>query len=166
MNRSIRQRHSIDSLFMILLFGIYILFLMLLLLFSIQTHKSAMQGVNENNGLRTSMAYLTTKVRQHDAADQVFLGEIDGLNALCLKDTIQDTDYITYIYLDDGYLCELFTSAKTEPVRALGTSLCELSQFEVEPVSYGLYHMELTDADGNSGELYLHPGVPGEGGSL
>lgn len=159
------SRHSIVSLFTMVLFGVYVLFLLLLLLFSAKTYESAAAGLKEADGLRTSMVYLTTKVHQHDRKEQVYVSAVEGTPALCLLDFIDGKEYITYIYLDDTNLKELFTSHTTVPTKAMGTTLCSLLDFRLTQTDTDMLYIQLTDKNGKSGELYLHPGVPSEGGS-
>jgi hypothetical protein len=160
---SIRREHSIDTLFMLLLFGLFTLLLVLLLLFSVQGEKTAVSGLDEQNNLRTSMSYLTGKFRQHDDVDSVSAGQVEDTCALCFTDTISDRTFDTYIYLDDGFLKEVYTAAGRTPTKAMGTPLCSLEDFTIEETD-GLYHICLTDTDGRQAELYLHPGPPTEGG--
>lgn len=159
------SRHSIVSLFTMALFGIYVLLLLLLLLFSAKTYESAAAGLKEADGLRTSMVYLTTKVHQHDRKDQIYVSVIEDTPALCMLDFIDGKEYITYIYLDDAGLKELFTSRTTVPSKAMGTTLCSLVDFQLTQTDTGMLYLKLTDEKGKSGELYLHPGTPFQGGS-
>lgn len=101
--------HSISSLFSLLLFSVFALFLMLMLLFSARVYQQTVKQTDSDSGLGTAITYLTTKFRQHDQADRIFSGSLDDIPALCFRDTLKGKDYITYIYLKDGNLTELFT---------------------------------------------------------
>lgn len=110
MNRYVRKNHSIDMLFSLLLFGMYVLFLLLMLLFGARAYQVAVKGTDENYSLRTAESYITVKIRQHDNDRDVFLSELDGREALCMADEIDGETYLTYIYLYEGKLKELFTT--------------------------------------------------------
>ena len=86
--------HSISSLFSLLLFGIFALFLMLMLLFSARIYQQTMEQTDSDSGLGTAVTYITTKFRQHDEADGIFTGSLDDIPALCFRDTIDKKDYI------------------------------------------------------------------------
>lgn len=163
MKTTLQRKHSMDTLFMILLFSFFVTFLLLLLLFSSKAYQASADGSRENNELRTAMSYITTKVHQHDASDAVFYGEVEGLPALCLRDKIEERDFITYIFLDGDELKELFTSSENSPVRMLGTPFCEMNLFDIELLDHGLYKISLTDTSGHSGDIFFHPGMA-EGG--
>lgn len=66
--------HSISSLFSLLLFGIFVLFLMLMLLFSARIYQQTVKQTDSDSELGTAITYLTTKFRQHDQADEIFPG--------------------------------------------------------------------------------------------
>ena len=65
--------------------------------------------MEENYVARTALSYVAEKVRQHDTSGGVRLTEEEGETVLVLQNTenTTDTDYLTYIYSYDGWLCEL-----------------------------------------------------------
>ena len=71
--------HSISSLFSLLLFSVFALFLMLMLLFSARVYQQTVKQTDSDSGLGTAITYLTTKFRQHDQADGIFSGSLDDI---------------------------------------------------------------------------------------
>ena len=71
--------HSISSLFSLLLFSVFALFLMLMLLFSARVYQQTVKQTDSDSGLGTAITYLTTKFRQHDQADRIFSGSLDDI---------------------------------------------------------------------------------------
>ncbi len=67
--------------------------------------------MNENFNTRTSYAYITQRIREFDRKDGILIGSIDSQPAILLKQEINDTIYLTYLYEYDGKLCELLTRA-------------------------------------------------------
>lgn len=163
MKTTIRRKHSMDSLFVLILLGLFILFLLILLLFSVKAYQASVNGTKENNGIRTAMSYVTTKVHQHDSPDLVFTRYVEDLPALCLKDTINGKEYVTYIYLDQQDLKELFVSSESTPSRQMGTTLCHLQSFQIDVLENELFHIQFTDPEHHFGELFLKPGFPQQG---
>ncbi|MGI6069640.1 MAG: DUF4860 domain-containing protein [Blautia sp.] len=155
-----RREHPMDSLFSFLLFGIFVLLLLLMILFSAQAYQASMDGLEENSNLRTSMAYLTTKVRQHDEPDALWIGTLEDMDALCFKDVLSGKEYITYIYLDGMELKELFTAASTVPSPSMGTVIVELKAFLPRETADGFWDIYIEDTKGNDGSLLLHPQGP------
>ena len=97
-----------------------------------------------------------TKFRQHDTVNGIFTGKLDNLSALCFRDTLNDQDYITYIYLDQGNLKELFTSDSSSANASAGTTIAQLSDFQISESRPGFYSFELKDSEGNKETFYLH----------
>ena len=147
--------HSISSLFSLLLFGVFALFLMLMLLFSARVYQQTVKQTDSDSGLGTAITYLTTKFRQHDQADGIFSGSLDDIPALCFRDTLKGKDYITYIYLKDGNLTELFTVADSQASASAGTSISQLSDFQAENLDNGFYRISLKSATGISAHFLL-----------
>lgn len=86
MNTRKNTGHSVSSLFSLLLFGIFALFLMLMLLFSARVYQQTVKQTDSDSELGTAVTYLTTKFRQHDRDDGIFSGSIDNIPALCFRD--------------------------------------------------------------------------------
>ena len=105
MKKRLITRHPVAELASLLLFGIFVLFLLLMLLFSARIYQQTVKNTNAENTLGTAVSYLTTKFRQHDTVNGIFTGKLDNLSALCFRDTLNDQDYITYIYLDQ-FFCQ------------------------------------------------------------
>lgn len=160
MNRSARKEHSVDLLFSILLFGIYVLFLLLMILFAAKAYQNAVKGTEENYNLRTAMSYLTVKIRQHDNGRDVFLGELQGTEALCLTDELDGETYTTYIYLYDGQLKELFTLDGSNVSLSMGTDIASLNSFILEETPEAFYRISMEDTNGITGSFLVHPGPP------
>ena len=158
MNQSYSRRHSIDNLFMIVLLGLFMIFLLLMLLFSAQAYRSAVSGNQTNNNLYTASAYITAKFRQHDNTQDISLETLNDSTALCLKDTINGSSYITYIYLKDQHLKELFTASQNTPSTQMGTDIASLDSFQIIQEYNGFYRITLTDLQGNESSLLLHAG--------
>ena len=160
MNATHANRHFADSFFSLVLFGMFVLFLLLLLLFSGETYQAAMRGLEENQNLRTAAAYITTKFHQHDSLENTSVLEFQDMPALCFTDTIEGQEYHTYIYLQDQTLKELFTAADSHASADMGTPIAELLSFEVSEASDGLYEITMTDKNNAVSQFFLHPGSP------
>ena len=127
MKKRLITRHPVAELASLLLFGIFVLFLLLMLLFSARIYQQTVKNTNAEN-----------------------------LSALCFRDTLNDQDYITYIYLDQGNLKELFTSDSSSANASAGTTIAQLSDFQISESRPGFYSFELKDSEGNKETFYLH----------
>lgn len=160
MNPRISHKHSVDSISTLLLFGLYVLFLLFLLLFGAGNYKAAVQDLDTGNNLYTAASYITTKFRQHDEAGSVSLENIQGTQALCLQETINQKSYVTYIYFWQNSLKELFTASDSQADLSMGTTVAALSDFQTEILNGTFFHFTLTDENGQSSSFFLHAGAP------
>ncbi len=160
MNLFPRRRHSVDTIFVIILLGIFLVFLLMMLLFNSQAYRTAVEGNQENNNLYTASAYVTEKFRQHDTTQSVYLGSLGDTPALCMTDTIEGNAYITYIYLMNNELKELFTAKNNTPSPEMGTTIADLKAFQAEQTPEGFFRISMEDSQGHSTDFLLHPGAP------
>ena len=135
MNHRKNTGHSVSSLFSLLLFGVFVLFLILMLLFSARIYQQTVKQTDSDSELGTAATYLTTKFRQHDRGDEIFSGSLDDIPALCFRDDIKGKEYITYIYLKNDSLMELFTAKGSQASSDAGTVISQLL-----PLFPGKYH--------------------------
>lgn len=156
MKKTAQTFHPISGLFSLLLFGLFVLFLLIMLLFSAQIYQKSVNKADSETGLGTVSSYITTKFRQHDIQNGIFTDKLNDLPALCFRDTINGQDYITYLYLDDGNLKELFTADGSSAQINAGTVIASLSDFQIEENENGFYHVFLQSTAGDTSEFYLH----------
>ena len=72
MNHRKNTGHSVSSLFSLLLFGVFVLFLILMLLFSARIYQQTVKQTDSDSELGTAATYLTTKFRM------IFLPFVSG----------------------------------------------------------------------------------------
>ena len=156
MKKTAPTSHPISGLFSLLLFGLFVLFLLIMLLFSAQIYQQSIKRADSETDLGTVSSYIATKFRQHDVQDGIFTDELNDIPALCFRDTINNQDYITYLYLDDGRLKELFTADGSSAQANAGTAIASLTDFQIEENANGFYHVFLQSTAGDTSEFYLH----------
>lgn len=125
------KKHSMDSLFTFLLLLVFALFTLMLAAMGSAIYRNGMKHLNENYTSRTAIAYLSEKIRQHDAAGDIFLTEVEEIPSIGFRDVIEEDSFITYVYYYDGALRELFVHQGTAPLAAMGNSIVELEAFEI-----------------------------------
>lgn len=152
--------HSADIIFSVVLFSLFLISLLMLVLFSGQAYRTSVKGSEQNNNLYTASDYITAKFHMHDMGNAIYSDTINGTQALCMKDRIDDKTYITYIYLLDGNLKELFTLQDNVPSLEMGTDIASLKSFDIDETAEGLYRISFEDPDEHSCSILLHPGSP------
>lgn len=133
---------ELGSLFTLLLFLVFVL----CALFTIMIGSRVYAGIQDKDSAifyrDTSVSYIKNKVRQADRAGQLTVRDMDGTSVLCITDaslSTEDTEYVTYIYAQDGWLKELFTSTDSGLTLADGIPVmeCEKAQFSMEETETG-----------------------------
>ena len=115
-NRSLR----LSALAPLLLFAIFASCVVLVLLFGADIYQGLTQRDRDSYQRRTAVQYLTTRIRQCDSVDMIFVGDfheakpLDEGNVIFICETFGDRTFYTRIYCYDGYLCELFGEAGSE----------------------------------------------------
>ena len=145
MKQRIENKHIIDTLFVLTLFAVFALCSMLLIAFGANIYQKTVSNYEEHFNITTSVAYITEKLRQGDDSNAIDMISFGDGNAFRILSTYNDTDYYTYIYMDDGYLKELYAKAdKTLSPRA-GKKLLPINSFKLTKDEYGVFTYTITD---------------------
>ena len=158
MRRGQTRHHGLDSVFVLLLFGVFACCLMLVLLTGARSYKSVADRGEEAYEQRICTQYIATKVRHNDYSGGVTVGlfsvEEPELSTLFLHQTIEGEDYWVRIYCYDGTVRELFTEADQtmEPEDGQEVMAASALHFTLEE---GLLTITTTDTAGQTSELSL-----------
>ena len=82
-------------------------------------------GQNQDSDLRIGLSYINVKLRGYDGLGMIDLqpDPFGGSPALLLTRQIDGESYQTWIYVREGYLCELFLAESTTPVPEMATRI-------------------------------------------
>ncbi len=163
-----QEKHFIvDVLFVLALFGVFTLSALMLVTIGSEVYRRTVDDMGTNFETRTSVAYITEKIRQNDyllpedfdtSFENVSISTLSGEPALMLTQNINSEIYCTYLYLHDGYLKELFMKSDSylgdSPLEA-GQNIMELSSFTMEQVQNNLLALELTTPKGETHKIFL-----------
>ena len=153
------RRQSILSLSSLLLFFMFVLFTLPVLIESAQAYRASVDGQDQNINLYTAENYIITRFRQFDhAGDSVQIRRLGDSQALVFTDMMDGQPYETSLYLLGNEFKELFTQKGSEADIHMGTTLAELTAFDVWQEDSGLILIELEDLRHNRASFVLHPG--------
>lgn len=122
-----RAGNTIMVLLLLLMFAVIALLLAML---GARVYARIVQNMDNSYALRASLSYVTGKVHAADC-DAVSVRQFEGADVLCLRENIEGSRYITYIYIRDGQLMELFTDASLPFTAEGGEPIVPLSAFSV-----------------------------------
>ncbi len=103
---------GVKSLFIFLLLGVYALLMLLAVVTGAHTYSRIVDVTDKNDALRTSVMYITGKVRGSDGADRISVFDSGGMNVLALETVHSDISYTTYIYQRGDGIYEYFSPSE------------------------------------------------------
>ena len=110
MNRKTDKKgNAVSVLFTMLLFLVFVLCALFTVLIGSRVYENINVRSDANYTGNTALSYIANKVRQGDRAGMVNVADVDGIQVLEMKQEIGDSEYVTWIYWDDGSIRELFT---------------------------------------------------------
>ena len=144
--------HRINFIFPLTLFLVFALGAVTVTAFSARVYRSTVQRSARNDDARTSVLYVTEKLRRHDGAGSVEILPADGTDSeiLVLSEEIDGKAYRTCLYLADGELREFYADADVAFSAAAGTAVMPLSAFSAEEMKPNLIRFACTDEDGRT----------------
>ena len=147
------KEFQINGILVLVLFGVFAVTVLAVLLTGAGAYKRLTERGQEMYTARTIPQYLTTRVRQADAAGGISVASMDGIPVLELSEQIEGKRYVTRIYCYEGYVRELFADASLTLHPEDGECIMEAEtlRFTLED---GALHITL-DVDGMQSQLYL-----------
>lgn len=155
MNLLKRQKSIVDVIFMITVFGVFMLSALFVVLFGAKIYKRTAHDMSVNFNSRTALAYVTEKVHQHDRRGGVDITIKDGKPVLKLTQYINSDEYCTYLYEHGGYLKELTAKGDIDLVKSAGKEILKISEFTAQKENDSLYRFVIADDEGNETEFYV-----------
>ena len=92
-----KQRHSIDILFSLSLFTVFVICAFLVLLFQTGSYQAIIKQGEEVERMHTPLAYLRAKIRSADEDGAVSVRQLEDTDAIVIHD--KKERIVTYIYI-------------------------------------------------------------------
>lgn len=155
-----QEKHFIvDALFVMVLFAVFAISALILVTIGADVYRHTVSDMGTNYETRTSVSYITEKIRQNDRSDSdISVTTLDNLPALAMSQEIGGNTYCTYLYYHEGYLKELFV----QKGNSIGSNLSEagmeimpLQSLEMNTCSDNLLQFRLTTTDGATHDILV-----------
>lgn len=150
-----KSLHSMDTVFVLILFAVFVITALFISTSGALAYKNAVSQMETRFNRQTCISYITAKLRANNEAGKISIGELDGISALCITDTIGDEKYVTYIYQCDGMVREMFCNAEISLDPNTGSALTEAKALEFSRDG-NLFTVSLTDNDDNVITVYVN----------
>lgn len=166
MNFAKRDKSIVDFIFIIALFGMFAITGLFVVLFGARVYQSTVAGMDANYSSRTALSYITEKIRSHDYTDGVLVTNAvgDDNSVLMLYENVNDRRFVTYMFVDDGYLKEYTAGEDYDFHYDDGMKILKMDKFKVTKIEDSLYGVEITDEYGEDINFFvtLYSGTDGE----
>lgn len=116
-----------------------------------QTYLRLAEKQNQSTDLRTGLSYLDVQIRKHDTQGALSIrsGPFDSQPSLVISQEISGQLYLTYIYLHDGYLCELFVADDTVITDGMGSRIAAINSMQFDTLADGSIQITLSRQSGD-----------------
>lgn len=148
------QKNYLIGLMALLLLGVFAVCILMILLTAANTYHRLTRKESSAYDRRVCTQYIATQVRQAERAGSVSVGRFGNGDALMLKEKIDGRNYITRIYINDGYLMELFSADTALLAPEDGRRIMELDALELS-LNDGLLRIVCTDISGQRTPMNL-----------
>jgi len=125
-----KNAHSINTVFVLLVFCLFAVSSLFLVLIGANVYRSIVDKMDANNEMRSSLSYVSNKVRSADSRD-VSVESLGGQETLVIASEFNSEKYNTYIYQYNGYLMELFTKADNDFKAGDGDKITPVTTFTI-----------------------------------
>ena len=149
------KKHVIDFLFPLAVFFVLAVSSVALVVLASGLYSRQVKESADSYSGRTALAYVTEKIHQNDENGAVSVGNFDGGNALVIRQNYGEKEYVTYLYLYEGYLRELFVQAGTEAKASDGRKILETKNFGAEKASNGVFYLYCENEDGKKKDTFV-----------
>ncbi len=156
-----QRKFSVDIVFVFMLFCVFTLSALFLSVIGADVYARNVDASEGNYNIRTSILYLTEKVRQNEKAGYIRTDTANGEGAIVLTEVYDDVEYETWIYIEDGYLCEVFMGSGMAVSPGIGQKIMPLESLAVDIDDNNLLTLSITDEKGRmySSNVVLECGI-------
>ncbi|MEF9920278.1 MAG: DUF4860 domain-containing protein [Erysipelotrichaceae bacterium] len=144
-----KRKATLDFLFPLSLFTIFIIVSSILLSISIGGYRKVQAADEQQNDILIS-SYITNKIRSFDDGN-IMMKSIDGTNCLMLNKTIQSENYTTYLYYKDDSINELLMKSNQPVDLRDGTKVLKVKDYKME-LKNGMFTFYYKGIKGNEYE--------------
>ena len=150
-----QQRHIIDILFVLTLFGLFALSAIFLISVGADVYSKTVEHMDENFDTRTSMAYITEKVRQSDKSGALSVGSLENHDAIIITTQAAGVNYYTYLYEHEGFLKELMVREDILLGPEAGQEILAVTGFTLTPVNDKLLNCQISVKEDQTYNLWI-----------
>lgn len=139
-----------------LIFALFTFFALILIVTSIKSYRTVSATSDENNQLRSTITYISSKLRSADDGSVITVENIDDVQVLSIEYTLEGEKYKNYLYVVDGEMEEQLLDAKDRINLSDGNYITKIHSVDVEKVSDGLLKITAVTNSLQQREAYVN----------
>lgn len=128
---------KIDTVFVLIIFCIFAASVLISLIFGGNIYKNTTDKSNEKYDENICLSYIWVKTKNIDTGG-AYVDDFQGRSVLCLEEEYDGIEYLTMIYQENGWVCELFAEKALEFSPQDGTPVIKADSLVFEEVYKGL----------------------------
>jgi hypothetical protein len=127
-----KKKHIVNVIFTLLLLGVFALSAIFVAVLGAQVYQSSAEKMQANFDTRTSLVYISEKVRQSTGTN-FEVRDLNGQSALVIVEKYDDgRTYETWMYAYDGKLCETTIRAGSAIEPGVGQKIMDMKSMDFE----------------------------------
>ncbi len=143
-------KRGISVIFTLLLFCIYTGSALVLVTIGSNVYSQNTNDSKSSYDIRTSALYITEKVRQNETINSVSVEQVNGNDALVLSITVNENIYQTWVYEENGYLCEILIPQGQEILENTAQKIMPIENVSFTINEKGILTFEFVAIDGET----------------
>ena len=151
------QKHITDILFTLALFCVFAGASLIVVFIGADVYSGTVRRMDNSFEINTTLAFVSTKIQQHDIIDAINIKYIDDVPAIVLESQIGERIFETWIYHYEYALWEIFIAQDFSSSIVLGDGqlLVHVHSFNFSSIDDGLISLAAATADGFSGRRLI-----------
>lgn len=150
-----RKQHNADLLIVLLLFFVYASCALLLCVLGANSYSQTVAVLQDGYDQRSGVLYVAQKVHQNDIGGGVRVEQYAGNDALVLVEQETGQAYETWLFIQDGYLCEEFIAAGSDIVEGQAQRIMPMQAMQLTLNDKNLLSVSLTTDTGKLNAISL-----------
>jgi hypothetical protein len=146
------QKAKFSSVYVLMIFCLFAFGVFFTIMLAANAYQAQNEITTQGQNERILMSYIRTKVRNADTSAAVFVGQYHGLNALGIRENLGGYSFITFIYLYNGWVREIFFEEGYYFELGDSTPIIQVDALRFDRVEHGLIRVMTQE-----GSKYIFP---------
>lgn len=151
-----KKQHIIDTVFALLIFLLFTICIVSVLYAGSHVYNNIATKETEDYQQNIALHYFVEKVHQGKTKEAIQLVELDNTPALAIYQEYNEEQYVTYIYLDQQNIKELFIKITDTVTKADGNTIMNVKDLQMEKINTTCLHITVTFLNNQQKDVYLN----------